>query len=131
MSTTAIRLERQPLRAIGRACTWFLVAQLLFSGAMLIARPELVTTVVRHLGYPNYFPVLLGTAKLLAALAIVRPGSGTLAEWAYAGLTFDVIAVVVSHAALHDSAAETLAPLVVLAVIAGSYLLDPARREET
>jgi len=130
-STEVVRDAGRSFALVGRICTWLLVAQLLSSGVMLLARPEVVRSVVAHLGYPDYFPVILGAAKLLGALAIAHPRGGVLAEWAYAGATFDVVAVVASHAALGDSLGETLAPLVVLAVIAGSYARFRARKEET
>jgi hypothetical protein len=130
-STEAVRVEPRSFELVAKGCTWLLLAQLVVSGLMLIARPGMVLTVVQHLGYPDYFPVMLGVAKLLAALAIAHPRAGLLAEWAYAGATFDVIAVMVSHAAVRDPVGETLAPLVVLAVIAVSYVGFRARKEET
>jgi hypothetical protein len=135
MSTAAsvaetTRAARRPLELAGRVCTWLIVVQLAVSGVLLIARPEIVVTTVRHLGYPDYFSPMLGAAKLLAALAIAHPRAGVLAEWAYAGATFDVLAVVVSHAALRDPVGETLAPLAILAVIAASYVAFRERREE-
>lgn len=110
-------------------CTWVLVTQLALSGGLLLMRPGFVVAVVHHLGYPDYFPVLLGVAKLLGAMAIARP-RGVVTEWAYAGATFDVLAVVASHAALGDSVGETLAPLGVLVVIVASYAGFRARKED-
>jgi hypothetical protein len=127
-SMDAVRTDRRPFDLVAQVCTWILIAQLVLSGVMLIARPAIVVTVIRHLGYPDYFPVMLGAAKLLAAVAIVRP-RGLPTEWAYAGATFDVIAVVFSHAALRDPIGETLAPLAVLAVIAVSYVGFRERKE--
>jgi hypothetical protein len=129
-STHAVPGARRAGAAIARTATWLLVAQLFVSGLLLMARPDFVLAVIRHLGYPDYFPLLLGGAKVLAALAIADPRGGVLAEWAHAGATFDVIAVVLSHAARGDSIGETLAPLVVLALIAASYASFRARKEE-
>jgi hypothetical protein len=40
-----------------------------------IARiPSLLNTVTMHLGYPSYFLVLLGTWKVLGAVALLVPG---------------------------------------------------------
>jgi DoxX-like protein len=127
-STAGIRSDHAA--AAARVATWLVVAQLTLSGALLLARPELVTTVIRHLGYPDYFPVILGTAKLLGALAIAHPRHRTLAEWAYAGATFDVLAVVASHAAIGDPIHETIVPLVVLVPLAVSYTQRRAHEEE-
>lgn len=43
------------------------------------------------LGYPLYFIPFIGVAKALGVLAILIPGFPKIKEWAYAGLTFDLI----------------------------------------
>jgi len=43
---------------------------------------------VTHQGYPSYFPVLLGTWKVLGAVALLVPRRPLLKEWAYAGAFF-------------------------------------------
>jgi uncharacterized membrane protein YphA (DoxX/SURF4 family) len=48
------------------------------------------------LGYPVYFIPFIGVAKILGAIAILIPGYPRLKEWAYAGLTFDLIAATYS-----------------------------------
>ena len=44
--------------------------------------------VYAEMGYPIYFATLLGTWKLLGALALVTPGYAKVTEWAYAGFAF-------------------------------------------
>jgi len=43
------------------------------------------------LGYPLYFIPFIGVAKMLGAIVILIPAFPRLKEWAYAGLTFDLI----------------------------------------
>jgi len=43
------------------------------------------------LGYPLYFIPFIGVAKVLGVIAILVPGFPKIKEWAYAGLTFDLI----------------------------------------
>jgi hypothetical protein len=43
------------------------------------------------LNLPLYLMPFLGVAKILGTVAILIPGYPRLKEWAYAGLTFDVI----------------------------------------
>jgi hypothetical protein len=43
------------------------------------------------LGYPIYFVPFIGVAKVLGVIAILIPGYPRIKEWAYAGLTFDLI----------------------------------------
>jgi hypothetical protein len=52
------------------------------------------------LGYPVYFIPFTGYAKLIGSIIILIPGLRTIKEWAYAGLFFDLIAVVYSSIAL-------------------------------
>src|SRR5688572_11495030 len=53
-----------------------------------------------QLGYPEYFIPFTGWAKLIGSLIILIPGLKTIKEWAYAGLFFDLAAVVYSSIAL-------------------------------
>lgn len=53
-----------------------------------------------QLGYPEYFIPFTGWAKLIGSLVILIPGLKTVKEWAYAGLFFDLLAVVYSSIAL-------------------------------
>ncbi len=53
-----------------------------------------------QLGYPVYFIPFTGYAKLIGAIVILIPGLKTIKEWAYAGLFFDLVAVVYSVIAL-------------------------------
>jgi len=53
--------------------------------------------------------VILGTWKLLGAIAIAAPGLPRVKEWAYAGFVFDLTAAAVSRAAVGDGAADIIA----------------------
>ena len=75
----------------------------------------------------GYLAIILGTWKLLAVAALLHPGTRSVREWAYAGVTFDMFDAFLSHLFVHDSPLVALAPLVVLAFAAGSYLLRPQR----
>jgi hypothetical protein len=99
-----------------------MLMQLAFSSTMLLLRPSIVMTVVRHLGYPDYFPLGLGAAKFLALVVLAVPSPRRLKEWAYAGATFDLLAASVSHFAVGDSLVRCLSPLPILLILAGSYV---------
>lgn len=79
------------------------------------------------LGYPGYFPMILGTAKILGAIALLLPGLARLKEWAYAGFTFTFIGACWSHLAVGQEKA-LLMPLLALVVLAVSYFLRPDER---
>lgn len=87
-----------------------------------------VVTSTHHLGYPAYFPQLLGFWKLAGAIVITLPGLPRLKEWAYAGFMFDLTAAAISHAAVGDGAGDIIAPLMFLALVLGSYVLRPGSR---
>ena len=74
---------------------------------------------------------LLGAAKLLAVLAILAPGWKLVKEWAYIGLTFDMIDAAFSHACVGDPIPSVMVRLVSLSVMAASYLLRPQSRRIT
>ncbi len=99
-----------------------LVAILMLQGGLMDAmRTDSALEVMRALGYPGYFAVLLGVAKLLGTAAILLPVPRTLREWAYAGFTFDVISAIVSIAVVGPVNWTMLIPFVALAFVQASY----------
>ena len=103
-------------------------ASFVIGGVLHLMQTEQVVSTMNHLGYPAYFASLLGMWKLLGAIAIVLPGLPRLKEWAYAGFFFDLTAAAVSRAAVGDSVADIVAPLVFLALVVASWALRPASR---
>jgi uncharacterized membrane protein YphA (DoxX/SURF4 family) len=103
-------------------------ASFVIGGVLNLARTEEVVSTMNHLGYPLYFASILGTWKLLGAIAIVVPGFPRLKEWAYAGFFFDLTAAAVSRAAVGDGAGDIVAPLGFLALVIASWALRPASR---
>ncbi len=68
---------------------------------LFVAVPEVISQpdaikLVTGMGYPAYFTIFTGVAKVLGVIAILIPGFARVKEWAYAGLTFDLIAVTYS-----------------------------------
>src|SRR6478735_3810081 len=62
----------------------------------IFANPIAVKGMHGDLGYPLYFIPFIGIAKALGVIAIVVPGYPRIKEWAYAGLTFDLIGAIYS-----------------------------------
>jgi hypothetical protein len=93
-------------------------------GTMLFA-PEYVNAGTKPLGYPDYFAYALIICKVLGVLAISLPKiSSRLKEWAYAGLTFNLIFAFISHAYVDKNIGFMLMPLVVLGILAVSYIYN-------
>lgn len=92
-----------------------------FGGVIDAMRTPEALKIFQHLGYPNYFATLLGIAKVLGAIALIAPVPWTLREWAYAGLTFDVISAVISIAAVGDPIANEILPILFVALTLVSF----------
>jgi uncharacterized membrane protein len=87
--------------------------------------------VFHRLGYPDYFASMLGTAQLLGVVAILVPVPRTLREWAYAGLTFDVTAAIISLLAIGTPISHVTIPVIALVVVLTSYRAWHARMNGT
>ena len=97
----------------------------LLEGVMpaLTSQTELAKEGIRHLGYPEYFGNALIVFKILGVLAIVIPQvSKRVKEWAYAGFAFDFLFAAISHGAVDGINGQTFFPLVLLGVLAVSYI---------
>jgi hypothetical protein len=97
----------------------------LFEGVMpaLTWQTEMAKEGIRHLGYPEYFGNALVVFKIAGVLALLIPQvPKRIKEWAYAGFAFDFIFATISHAAVDGINGQAFFPLVVLAVLAVSYI---------
>ena len=109
---------------------------ILMAGFMLMAsipdvlRVPQAVEIFRHLGYPPYLLPFLGTAKILGVMAVLVPGFDRVKEWAYAGLTFDIIGALYSHLSSGDPASVWAAAVIALVLVAGSYVFGRVRTQE-
>lgn len=78
------------------------------------------------LGYPLHFILLLGTWKALGAIGLLVPALPRVKEWVYAGFFFTFTGAAIAHAAVGDLAGIA-PPLIMLGLLATSYVLRPAR----
>lgn len=93
--------------------------------ATLLFAPQYVNAGTKPLGYPDYFAYTLIFCKVLGAIAITYPKTPSkLQEWAYAGLTFNLIFAFISHACVDKNIGYMLMPLVVLGILAISYVYN-------
>ncbi|MEP7237448.1 MAG: DoxX family protein [Ferruginibacter sp.] len=97
----------------------------LFEGVMpaFTSQTEVAKEGIRHLGYPEYFGVMLTVFKVLGALALIIPQvPARVKEWAYAGFAIDFIAAFVSLGVTDGIVGLTFFPLIVFAVLVVSYI---------
>ncbi len=91
------------------------------SGSMYFAGNEEVLNGFKQLGFPLFFVHILGTAKLLGAVALLQPWFPKLKEWAYAGFTFVLIGATWTHLATNT---PFVMVIVIAAVLGVSYYLN-------
>jgi hypothetical protein len=77
----------------------------------------------KHLGYPLYLLPFLGVAKILGVIAVLIPAFRGLKEWAYAGITFDLVGAFYSHVSVGDPASVWIFPIIGIVLLAASYFL--------
>lgn len=88
-----------------------------------IFAPEFMTVGTKALGYPDYFAYSLVIAKILGVIAIALPKiPPKLKEWAYAGLTFNLIFAFISHSCVDKNIGFMIMPLVFLGILLVSYI---------
>lgn len=80
-----------------------------------------------HLGFPDYFRIELGIAKILGAIALLAPQTKILKEWAYAGFTISFVSAAIAHTASGDPMGAVIPPLFALGLLAVSYISNKKR----
>ena len=98
------------------------------SAELYLSRNPAMMKQFKQLGYPSYFPTILGVFKIIGVAALLAPRRGLLKEWAYAGFSFTFLGATASHLA-QGQEKEAAGPLVSLAVLAASYLTRPPERK--
>jgi len=78
-----------------------------------------------RLGFPDYFRIELGAAKILGAIVLVTPVPRRVKEWTYAGFGITFISAAYAHGAAGDPIGTAIPPVVALAILATSYLTAP------
>ena len=107
--------------------TLLISAFMLFVAFSYLTHQPKMMAAFTSLGYPGYFPNILGIFKILGVIALLVPGFLRLKEWAYAGFTFTFIGAFISHLAVGQNH-EALMPLVALGLLAVSYFTSPLSR---
>jgi|1186.fasta_scaffold131739_2 hypothetical protein len=102
--------------------TGLMAALMLLSALPDVLRVPGAVSVFRHLGYPPYLLLFLGTAKMLGVAAVLVPGLPRIKEWAFAGLTFDVSGALYSHLSVGDPPSAWMPAGLALALLGSSYV---------
>lgn len=120
-------MSPRTLKALSWGATLLIAGLMLMSAALYLSGAPEVQEGLTHLGYPAYFLIILGTAKLLGSLAILQSRVPLLREWAYAGFTFVLLGATASHLFSGDAIGVAAFPAALLLPLAVSYQLRHAR----
>src|SRR5436190_12633098 len=102
-----------------------------FSGFSYFTNPEVVDG-FKQMGFPDYFRVELGIAKIAAVIALVIPQiPKRIKEWAYVGLGIVFISASVAHFGHGDTIDKIITPMVIMAILAVSYIYKEKRAAMT
>lgn len=95
---------------------------MLFSAYNYFANPEMAKAFT-HLGFPNYFRIELGTAKILGALVLLIPQiPARIKEWSYVGFAITFVSAAIAHYSSGDSISVIVMPIVFLIILVVSYM---------
>jgi len=96
-------------------------SMMLFSAFSYFANEEVKGAFV-HLGFPDYFRVQLGVAKVLGVAALLIPVIPRgFKIFAYAGFTINLLSASIAHVASGDPMAVAVTPLIFLGILAVSF----------
>jgi uncharacterized membrane protein YphA (DoxX/SURF4 family) len=108
--------------------TGLVAAEFAVGGMMDILRLPPFIGIMKHLGYPTYFSMIIGVWKVLGAVAVLVPRFPRLKEWAYAGMFFTMTGAFASHLGAGDPLVMLVAPLIFAGLVVASWFLRPASR---
>jgi hypothetical protein len=97
----------------------------LFEGVMpaLTGQSEMAKEGIRHLGYPEYFGLMLVIFKVIGAIVLIVPQfPARIKEWAYAGFGISLICAFVSNGVVDGFGPMSLFPVAVFGILALSYI---------
>ena len=98
-----------------------LVALLALASGTLYFMAEAPADTFARLGFPDYFRIQLGIAKLVGGVALLVPLPRWIKEWTYAGFTIDFGSAGIAHLAVGDPLSDVVTPVVALALLWTSY----------
>lgn len=104
------------------ATTGIISAMMLFIAFETLTKPE-VKISMAHLGFPDYFRIELGIAKIIGAVLIWLPVR-LLRETAYIGFAIMFASASLAHAAVGDPLGKVITGVAFLAILIVSYMCD-------
>lgn len=104
--------------------TGIISAMMLFSAYGYFTNPDMKNAFI-HLGFPDYFRMELGVAKILGITALLLPMvPQKVKEFAYAGFIITFISAFIAHISSGDALSMAIMPLVMMAILIVSYFYN-------
>jgi hypothetical protein len=102
--------------------TGLIGAMMIFSGYSYFTNPQMADA-FKHVGFPDFFRIELGSAKLLGAFVLLIPQiPAKIKEWAYAGFGIVFISAAIAHNNSGDPTSAALTPLIMLVILVVSNI---------
>lgn len=108
--------------------TIWLALGMVSTGAVQLLKVKTEVESITSLGYPAYFLTILGTWKILGAVAVLIPKFPLLKEWAYAGFFFAMSGATISRI-VAGSMNEIFPALLLLVLTLISWYFRPVDRK--
>lgn len=109
-------------RIIYWTTTGIVAAMMLFSGFSYLTNEE-IKAGIATLGFPDFFRVELGVAKIVGSLVLIIPMfSPMIRQFAYFGFALTFVSATLAHISINDPISATAVPVLFLGILAVSYV---------
>jgi hypothetical protein len=89
---------------------------------VLSFQTELAKEGIRHLGYPDYFGVMLVGFRVVGVVILIFPQvPARIKEWAYAGFVIEFLSASISYLVVDGLGFYSFLPIIIMAVLLASY----------
>ncbi|WP_373511265.1 DoxX family protein [Persicitalea sp.] len=89
----------------------------------IFMRQEFVIKTIERLGYPKYFPFILGTAKLIGVCFLLLPLPTIFKTIVFVGVTIEVLCATISYFVIDRKFSQWGKPLLLLIIIWTAFVL--------
>src|SRR5215831_7376851 len=88
----------------------------------LTFRTQLAREGISHLGYPDYFRIMIVGFRIVGVFALILPQVSTrMKEWAYAGFAIEFLSASISYIAVDGLTFNCFIPFISMTVLIVSY----------
>ena len=94
---------------------------MLWGGFLDASMNPMAVAGIEFLGYPAYFAVIIGVAKILGVIGILQNKVRFLRSWAYAGFVFDTLGATISTFAIGAAFMMAIPSIISLIIVLVSF----------